>query len=54
LLDPAPRLSSTGPVAAGVVNLIARVDVPAGRLNSMLATSSVNATQSDTIANTVT
>lgn len=51
---------STGPVAAGAeVNLIARVDVPAGELPgvngvSFTATSSVNATQSDTIANTVT
>jgi uncharacterized repeat protein (TIGR01451 family) len=51
---------ATGPVAAGVeVNLIARVAVPPGTLAgvngvSFTATSSVNATQSDTIANTVT
>ncbi len=53
-------VTSTGPVAAGgETNLIARVDVPAGTLpavygTSFTATSSVNATQSDTIANTVT
>ena len=53
-------ITSTGPVAAGSeANLIARVGVPAGTLpgvfgTSFTATSSVNATQSDTIANTVT
>ena len=51
---------STGPVAAGAeLNLIARVAVPAGAVPgvnnvSFTATSSVNATQSDTIINTVT
>jgi uncharacterized repeat protein (TIGR01451 family) len=51
---------STGPVAAGVeVNLVARVAVPAGAApavypTSFTATSSVNGTQSDTIANTIT
>ena len=51
---------STGPVAAGVeTHLIARVSIPAGALPgvngvSFTATSSVNPTQSDTIANTVT
>jgi uncharacterized repeat protein (TIGR01451 family) len=53
-------VTGTGPVAAGAeVNLIARVDVPAGTLpgvnaTSFTATSSVNGTQFDTIANTVT
>jgi uncharacterized repeat protein (TIGR01451 family) len=51
---------SVGPVAAGVeVNLIARVDVPAGTLPglnavSFTATSSNNPAQSDTIGDTVT
>ena len=53
-------VTSTGAVAAGnETNLIARVDIPAGELpavypTSFTATSSVNGTQSDTIANTVT
>ncbi len=53
-------VASTGPVAAGVeINLIARVNVPAAAAPgvnpvSFTATSSVNGTQSDTIANTVT
>lgn len=53
-------ITSTGAVAAGAeTNLIARVAIPAGELpgvnpTSFTATSSVNATQSDTIANTVT
>ena len=62
VLDPAELTAvvATGPVAAGVeVNLIARVAVPLGTLPgvngvSFTATSSVNNTQSDTIANTVT
>ncbi|HEX5132463.1 MAG TPA: hypothetical protein VFX92_08250 [Candidatus Krumholzibacteria bacterium] len=51
---------STGPVGAGVeVNLIARVAVPAGAAQgvnptSFTATSTVNVSQTDTIANTVT
>ncbi len=53
-------ITSTGPVAAGAeANVIARVDIPAGELpgvypTSFTATSSVNGTQLDTIANTVT
>lgn len=53
-------ITATGPVAAGgEANVIARVDVPAGTLpgvnaTSFTATSSVNGTQLDTIANTVT
>jgi uncharacterized membrane protein len=53
-------ITQTGPVAAGAeANVIARVDVPAGTLpgvngTSFTATSSVNGTQLDTIANTVT
>jgi uncharacterized repeat protein (TIGR01451 family) len=62
VLDPAELapVVSTGAVAAGVeANLIARVDVPFGTLPgvnnvSFTATSSVNATATDTIANTVT
>jgi uncharacterized repeat protein (TIGR01451 family) len=62
VLDPAENtpVVATGPVAAGAeVNLIARVDVPAGTVPgvnpvSFTATSSVNGAQSDTIANTVT
>ncbi len=62
VLDPAELTPavSTGPVAAGAeVNLIARVNVPVGSVPgvngvSFTATSSVNVTQSDTIANTVT
>jgi len=59
----APELTpvvATGPLAAGAeANLIARVAVPVGAApgvnpTSFTATSSVNATQSDTIANTVT
>ncbi|HEU4928882.1 MAG TPA: hypothetical protein VFU38_03560, partial [Candidatus Krumholzibacteria bacterium] len=53
-------ITQTGPVAAGSeANVIARVDVPLGTLpavypTSFTATSSVNATSFDTIANTVT
>ena len=53
-------ITSTGAVLAGVeTNVIARVAVPAGTVpgvngTSFTATSTVNATQSDTIANTVT
>jgi trimeric autotransporter adhesin len=53
-------ITATGPVAGGSeANVIARVDVPAGTLpgvnaTSFTATSSVNGTQLDTIANTVT
>ncbi len=53
-------VTGTGPVAAGAeTNLIARVDVPVGTLpginpTSFTATSTVNGTQLDTIANTVT
>ncbi len=53
-------VTGTGPVGAGAeVNLIARIDVPAGTLpgvnpTSFTATSTVNGTQFDTIANTVT
>ncbi len=53
-------ITSTGVVASGAeTNLIARVAVPAGTApgvngTSFTATSTVNATQSDTIANTVT
>ncbi|HET6350133.1 MAG TPA: hypothetical protein VFH88_13720 [Candidatus Krumholzibacteria bacterium] len=62
VLDPAETtpVVSTGAVAGGAeVNLIARVTVPAGATPgvngvSFTATSSVNATQSDTIADTVT
>lgn len=61
-LDPAELTAvvATGAVAAGAeTNLIARVAVPAGTLPgvnnvSFTATSSVNATATDTIANTVT
>ncbi len=62
VLDPAETapVVSTGPVGAGVErNLIARVAVPAGAVpgvnpTSFTATSTVNGTQTDTIANTVT
>ena len=62
VLDPAELspITQTGPVAAGSeANVIARVDVPLGTLpavypTSFTATSAVNATQTDTIANTVT
>lgn len=62
VLDPAELtpVVSTGPVAAGAeAHLVVRVDVPAGTAPgvngvSFTATSSVNVTQSDTIANTVT
>lgn len=62
VLDPAELspITQTGPVAAGSeANVIARVDVPGATLpavypTSFTATSSVNGTQFDTIANTVT
>ncbi len=62
ILDPAEMapVVAVGPVAGGVeVNLIARVDVPAGTLpgvnaTSFTVTSSNNPAQLDTIANTVT
>lgn len=62
VLDPAEMapVVAVGPVAGGVeVNLIARVDVPAGttpgvNATSFTATSSNNPGASDTIANTVT
>jgi len=62
VLDPAEltAIVATGPVGAGAEsNVIARVDVPVGTAPgvngvSFTATSSVNGTQSDTIANTVT
>jgi len=62
ILDPAEMapIVAVGPVAGGVeVNVIARVDVPAGTLpgnngTSFTATSTNNPGESDTIANTVT
>ena len=62
VLDPAELtpITQTGAVGAGSeANVIARVDVPLGTLpavypTSFTATSAVNATQTDTIANTVT
>lgn len=53
-------ITATGPIAGGgEANVIARVDVPVGEFpgvypTSFTATSSVNGTQFDTIANTVT